>query len=109
MVDLTRRDFFALGAAGLVVRPSMVAQCAAERAVREICVFSKPLQHLGFKQLAAEVSRMGFDGIEAPVRPGGHIEPERVPEELPRLIEALRERVGFEAYEALAARYAPED
>ncbi len=93
MKDLSRRDFFALGAAaGLVARPSTLAQFAVERAPREMCVFSKPLQHLGFKELAAEVSRMGFSGIEAPVRPGGHIEPERVPEELPLLIDALRER-----------------
>jgi sugar phosphate isomerase/epimerase len=33
---------------------------------------------------------MGFDGIEGAVRPKGHVVPERVDEDLPRLAEALR-------------------
>jgi sugar phosphate isomerase/epimerase len=31
-----------------------------------------------------------MDGIEAPVRPKGHVEPERVEEDLPKLVEALK-------------------
>mgnify|MGYP002525479526 CR=1 FL=1 len=33
---------------------------------------------------------MGFDGIEAAVREGGHVLPEHAEEELPRLVEALK-------------------
>ena len=42
-----------------------------------------------YKQLAETVAEMGFDGIEATVRDGGHVLPERVEEDLPKLVEAL--------------------
>lgn len=35
---------------------------------------------------------MGFDGIEAPIRSGGHIEPEMVEDKLPELHEALKKK-----------------
>jgi len=42
--------------------------------------------------MAEMMASMGFDGIEAPVRDGGHIEPARVEEELPKMVAALKER-----------------
>ena len=56
----------------------------------ELCVFNKPLQHLDYGAQAELVAGMGFDGIEGTVRKGGHVEPERVEEDLPLQIEALR-------------------
>lgn len=56
------------------------------------CAFTKQLQHLNYDELAERMTEAGFDGIEAPVRPGGYIKPERVEEELPKLIEALASR-----------------
>ncbi len=38
------------------------------------------------------MEKIGWDGIECPVRPKGQIEPERAPDELPRLVEALKKR-----------------
>src|SRR6056297_1584369 len=40
--------------------------------------------------MARAIAAMGFDGIEGPVRPGGHVVPERVEEDLPKMIEALK-------------------
>jgi sugar phosphate isomerase/epimerase len=54
--------------------------------------FTKYFQDLSFGELADRIAETGVAGIEAPVRPGGHIEPERVEDELPRLVEALRGR-----------------
>ena len=53
------------------------------------CTFTKSLQHLDYDQLAKKIAALGFDGIEAPVRPGGHIEPAAVEDELPKMVEAL--------------------
>ncbi|UCC97110.1 MAG: TIM barrel protein [Phycisphaerales bacterium] len=39
-------------------------------------------------QTAAEV---GFDGIDLTVRPGGHVEPERVRDDLPKAVRAIKE------------------
>ncbi|MEZ6058911.1 MAG: sugar phosphate isomerase/epimerase family protein [Planctomycetaceae bacterium] len=58
----------------------------------EVCVFTKPFNSLSFDELADRIAELGFDGIEAPVRKGGHIEPQAVPEQLPKLVEALKKR-----------------
>ena len=57
-----------------------------------LCVFTKPFNSLSFDELADRIAELGFDGIEAPIRKGGHIEPEKVTEELPALVEALNKR-----------------
>ncbi|MCA9177128.1 MAG: sugar phosphate isomerase/epimerase, partial [Planctomycetales bacterium] len=57
-----------------------------------ICAFIKFVQALPYDELADRIAEMGFDGIEATVRAGGHVLPERVEEDLPKLVEALRRR-----------------
>lgn len=54
-----------------------------------ICVFTKPFNSLSFDQLAESIAKLGFDGIEAPVRKGGHIESNRIQQDLPALVDAL--------------------
>ena len=56
----------------------------------EVSLFTKHLVGLPFPQLAELVATMGFDGVEAPVRPAGHVEPSRVTEDLPKLVEAFK-------------------
>jgi sugar phosphate isomerase/epimerase len=54
--------------------------------------FSKPFQKLPFEETAELVAEVGWDGIECPVRKGGQVLPERVEEDLPKLVEALKRR-----------------
>jgi L-ribulose-5-phosphate 3-epimerase len=54
------------------------------------CIFSKHLPDLGWADLAAATIDMGFDGIDLTVRPKGHVLPERVSEDLPRAVDAIR-------------------
>ncbi|NND08198.1 MAG: sugar phosphate isomerase/epimerase [Saprospiraceae bacterium] len=54
-------------------------------------IFSKHLQFLDYKQMAEVAAEMGFDGIDLTVRPKGHVEPERVEEELPRAVAAIKD------------------
>jgi sugar phosphate isomerase/epimerase len=61
----------------------------------KICVFTKFLQDLSYDELAATVKELGFDGVEATVRNKGHVLPERVEEDLPKMVEALK-RHGVE-------------
>ena len=58
----------------------------------QIIGFTKPFQNLNFDDTANTVDEIGWDGVECPVRPKGQIEPERAPDELPRLVEALKKR-----------------
>lgn len=47
---------------------------------------------LSYDETADFFAELGFDGIEAAVRPGGHVLPERVEEDLPKFVEALKKR-----------------
>ncbi|MEZ6130922.1 MAG: sugar phosphate isomerase/epimerase family protein [Planctomycetaceae bacterium] len=55
-----------------------------------LCVFTKPFNSLTFEELATKTAELGFQGIEAPIRNGGHIEPDAVPDRLPALQDALQ-------------------
>jgi sugar phosphate isomerase/epimerase len=55
-------------------------------------VFTKPLQMLSYDDLADLIAELGFDGIEGTIRPGGQITPEQVPDELPKMMSALKKR-----------------
>ncbi|MEO5802997.1 MAG: sugar phosphate isomerase/epimerase family protein [Verrucomicrobiota bacterium] len=96
---MTRRKFLTSAAAAsplLMTQPvSLFAQNAklARAATRRnLCAFEKPLQFLSFDELAELLAEIGFSGIEAAVRPGGHVLPEKVEEDLPRFIAALKKR-----------------
>jgi len=55
----------------------------------KIGIFSKHLQWLDYNGMAQVLSETGFDGTDLTVRPGGHVLPERVEEDLPKAAEAL--------------------
>ncbi|MES2708285.1 MAG: TIM barrel protein [Verrucomicrobiota bacterium] len=55
----------------------------------QFCLFTKHLLGMSFDQLAAHAAELDIPGLEAPIRPGGHVEPERIEEDLPKLVEAL--------------------
>lgn len=61
-----------------------------QKPANKICAFIKFIQEMPYKQLAETVAELGFDGIEATVRDGGHVLPERVEEDLPKLVDALK-------------------
>lgn len=56
-----------------------------------ICLFSKPVPQLNWPALAQSAKRAGFGGIDLTVRAGGHVLPERVTEDLPKAVAAIRE------------------
>jgi sugar phosphate isomerase/epimerase len=54
--------------------------------------FTKTIQELSPEETARVAVDVGWDGIELPLRAGGHILPERVDEDLPKMAAALRAR-----------------
>lgn len=60
-----------------------------------IHVFSKHLQFLDYKDSAEAAAEIGFNGLDLTVRPKGHVLPERVADDLPKAVDALKS-VGFE-------------
>lgn len=88
---LDRRAFLAAAAAtGASVALPAFGAGQAEPSRPEICAFIKFIQSLSYDEMAARVAEIGFDGIESTVRAKGHVLPERVKEDLPRQLEALR-------------------
>lgn len=56
----------------------------------KVCLFSKHLQFLDYKQMSEAAKEMGFDGIDLTVRPKGHVFPESVSQDLPLATEAMQ-------------------
>jgi len=55
-----------------------------------VCVFSKHLQFLNYKDMADAAAEIGFNGVDLTVRPNGHVLPERVEMDLPKAMEAIK-------------------
>ncbi len=85
----TRRAFLR-GLSGLAFAAPSFAQAPPPE--NELCLFTKHLQGLGFDDIAGVAAEAGVSGIEAPIRPGGHIEPGRIEDDLPKLIQALEKQ-----------------
>ncbi len=80
------------GAAGVAcARPASAAHEKPARHKLKVAVFSKPLQFLAGQELARAAADIGFDGIDLTVRKGGHVEPERVKQDLPPLVAMIRQ------------------
>lgn len=92
---MNRRQFLAATSAGLAIANATNAAgafAANAPPKHSICVFTKPFNSLSFEQLADAMAKIGFNGIEAPIRKGGHVEPEQVPDKLPELAAAMKKR-----------------
>jgi L-ribulose-5-phosphate 3-epimerase len=59
--------------------------------------FSKHLPDLGWRDLGTAVGEMGFAGVDLTTRPGGHVLPERVAEDLPKAVAAIRDAGSYVA------------
>jgi sugar phosphate isomerase/epimerase len=81
---MTRRTFLAA-----------IPLIAAETKRPMLCMFSKHFPELSYDELGKTCRDLGFAGVDLTVRPKGHVLPERVVEDLPRAVDALR-KAGLE-------------
>jgi sugar phosphate isomerase/epimerase len=96
---VSRREFLQVSSAGAVggAVGLRAARTAAEPAAGRgpfrgtLCLFSKPVPQLNWKELAQSTKRAGFDGIDLTVRPQGHVLPERAETDLPKAVAAIRD------------------
>lgn len=82
---MDRRSFLE-SAAAVLAAPALGATAGSLK----VSIFSKHLQFLEGRRLAQVARELGFDAVDLTVRPGGHVEPERVAEELPDLVRLIR-------------------
>jgi len=92
MPGFNRRKFLIAALAASSAWKAIPLSAAPEENIPRwpVCLFVKFLQSMSDDDLARTASQMGFQGIEATVRKGGQIAPERVEEELPKLVQALK-------------------
>ena len=93
----TRRNFLktaALGAAASAMPKLSNAVMPVKPGATQFAMFSKHFIGLDYDQLADTLAECGIKAIEAPVRPkgGSHVEMDKVKDELPKLVEALKKR-----------------
>lgn len=108
---ITRRDFvtrLALATTGLSVASRLEAMQPAVDAKGTISVFSKNLHWLNYQDMSSFAAEIGFDGIDLTVRPEGHVLPERVADDLPKAVEAVR-KTGKDVYMIVTALTDPSD
>jgi len=86
---LSRRALLA-GAGALLSGAATVAAPPAAPSKLKVTIFSKHLQFVKGDELAQTAADIGFDAIDITARKGGHIEPERVRQELPGLVAIIR-------------------
>lgn len=100
-LSVSRRAFMA-SAASFAAGYSMLDQWTVQAAPTSqenvtrnypIIAFTKPFADLSFDATADLVAEVGWDGVECAVRAKStHIQPERVTEDLPKMVEALKKR-----------------
>lgn len=95
---ISRRDFIGtttLGAAAWPLSASLGNNKKPGEKPFRLSIFSKYLQWLDYDKMTQTAAEVGFDGLELTVRKKGHVLPERVEEDLPRVVEAAR-KAGIE-------------
>ncbi len=100
-MKVSRKQFLTssiLASAGLAIQTQGFGQSEKrDNKKMKICVFSKHLQWLNVNEMAAAAREMGFDGVDLTVRVKGHVLPEKVTEDLPKAVAAIR-KAGLEVY-----------
>ncbi|QJE98699.1 sugar phosphate isomerase/epimerase family protein [Luteolibacter luteus] len=89
---MDRRNFIArtaLAVSSSIAAPALAAESATAGS-RPYFAFTKTLEKLPFDELATKIAALGVAGLEAPIRKGGHIEPNEAGEKLPLFVEALK-------------------
>lgn len=90
--NFIRKSILAGAFLPLIGNPLMATAPARGRNANplKVHVFSKHLQFLNYNDMADAAARIGFDGVDLTVRPKGHVLPERVADDLPKAVEAIR-------------------
>ncbi|MCK0145177.1 sugar phosphate isomerase/epimerase [Arenibacter sp. F26102] len=91
-----RRDFVKLAAIAGTAIPLMAFDKAMFNSNMpfknslEVHLFSKHLQFLDYNDMSEAAAEMGFDGLDLTVRPQGHVLPEKVADDLPKAVSAMK-------------------
>ena len=80
----------AAGAAASIYPGSVIGAPRPKLEKIPICIFSKHLQWLDYDGMGETAAEIGFDGVALTVRRGGHVQPNRAEDDMPKAVEAVR-------------------
>ncbi len=86
-----RREFMRLAVASGVTGGVRELRAGNSLPMPKVCTYTEHFQTLPIPEVCAIFKRIGVDGLDLTVRPGGHIDPKDVKQELPRAAKAARE------------------
>lgn len=94
----SRREFLQVSAAAIVantVPPTAWSDAVSPAGARgpfrgTLCLFSKAVPQLNWRELAQSAKQAGFGGVDLTVRSEGHVLPARAAEDLPKAVAAIR-------------------
>lgn len=91
-MDYSKRNFLKFATTSVIAIKSFLSEQTAkpEAFKGDLCLFSKHLPSLPWQELAQITKKIGFTAIDLTVRPGGHVLPERVVEDLPKAFAAIK-------------------
>lgn len=116
MSTIDRREFLgscAVAGAGIVAASDAIAKDERKPLERpQVGVFTKSFQDRPIDEVCRIFRKMGLDGLDLTVRPGGHIDPKDVAEKLPAAVKAAKSEgmeilfltTGITAPDAIAER-----
>ena len=87
---MTKRRQFLKSLVPFSIAPSLLAQ--ESKPPLTICLYTEQLVGLNYNECADAVAELGVTHIEATVRGGGQVLPERVADDLPKFVDALKKR-----------------
>jgi L-ribulose-5-phosphate 3-epimerase len=94
METVSRRRFIetvTAAAALTAVSPATLVTGAESGFRGTVCFFSKHLPRMDGRGLGRALKTLGFGGVDLTVRPGGHVEPSRVAQDLPVFVAGIRQ------------------
>ncbi|MEZ5400344.1 MAG: sugar phosphate isomerase/epimerase family protein [Bryobacteraceae bacterium] len=86
---MTRRTVLPILAAPMLPASLAPAASSPDRKL-PVCAFSKHFQWTTVAEAAQLAASIGYDGLDLTVRAGGHVLPERVHDDLPAAVEAVK-------------------
>lgn len=89
--SLRRRDFMRVAFASSLASAAIDLRADEAAAVPKVCTYTEHFQKLPIPEVCKVFKRIGVNGLDLTVRPGGHIDPKDVKEALPKAAQAARD------------------
>jgi sugar phosphate isomerase/epimerase len=90
-IPLTRRELLRVSAASTLISGTRLIAAPGETQPPDVCIYTEQFQRLPIPKVCEVFKRIGANGLDLTVRPGGHIKPEDARKQLPVAVATAKE------------------